>query len=258
MCQYVDTTCQHAMKPDLHYTDPKLVSLYDAQNPRGIDTDFYLELACHTGAKNIIDLGCGTGILTRELYQPDRSIVGIDPSKEMIEYAKSRSGASDVAWRIGDASSIGVQNSDLITMSGNVSQVFLKDSDWLATLNHIYKCLRPGGILSFESRNPDAKAWKLWTPEHTFNTVPSQYGPVDCWLELIKAANNLVHFKSHYTFTLSGEVVIVDSILRFRSWLEISNSLKTSGFSVQNTWGTWKKDPFESDNPLMIFTAQRV
>ena len=32
-------------KLDLHYTDPRLVALYDTDNPRGIDTDFFIQLA---------------------------------------------------------------------------------------------------------------------------------------------------------------------------------------------------------------------
>src|SRR6476646_3693079 len=31
------------MKLDLHYVDPRLVELYDRANPRGADTDFYIQ-----------------------------------------------------------------------------------------------------------------------------------------------------------------------------------------------------------------------
>ena len=65
---------QIKMKVDLHYTDPGLVALYDLLNPRGIDTDFYIQLAADIKAKIIFDLGCGTGLLTRELVQNDRQV----------------------------------------------------------------------------------------------------------------------------------------------------------------------------------------
>src|SRR5215831_10422773 len=52
------------MKLDRHYTDPRLVELYDLENPRGVDTDFYIRLAAELDAHRILDLGCGTGLLT--------------------------------------------------------------------------------------------------------------------------------------------------------------------------------------------------
>lgn len=246
------------MKLDLHYTDPGLVSLYDACNPRGIDTDFFLNLADDVCAKNIIDLGCGTGLLTREYYQHGRRVVGVDPSKEMITYAKNQPGADNINWIIGDASSINLRDADLVTMSGNVSQIFLQDSDWLSTLNCLYKSLRPGGVLCFESRNPDVQQWKNWIPELTFKAIPSRDGPIDTWLELVDASNNLVRFKGHTRFNHTGKVIVVDSTLRFRSVSEFSASLKKSGFKIKSTFGSWKKDLFKSSSPIMIITAQRL
>ncbi len=55
------------MKLDLHYTDPRLVALYERDNSRGADTDFYLQLATDIEAHKVLDLGCGTGLLTRAL-----------------------------------------------------------------------------------------------------------------------------------------------------------------------------------------------
>ena len=50
------------MKLDEHYVDPRLVALYDIENPRGADTDFYIELAADLNARSILDLGCGTSL----------------------------------------------------------------------------------------------------------------------------------------------------------------------------------------------------
>jgi hypothetical protein len=44
------------MKLDAHYVDPRLVALYDRDNPRGVDTDFYLALASELNAQHIVDL----------------------------------------------------------------------------------------------------------------------------------------------------------------------------------------------------------
>jgi predicted RNA methylase len=63
------------IKLDQHYTDPRLVALYDIENTRGADTDFYLHLAADLHARHILDLGCGTGLLTCELAINGRQVV---------------------------------------------------------------------------------------------------------------------------------------------------------------------------------------
>ena len=246
------------MKLDLHYTDRRLVALYDSDNPRGIDTEFFVSLANDINAKTILDLGCGTGLLARELIKPERNITGIDPSKEMIAWAKKQRDSEKINWMIGDASDLRSPSADFLAMTGNVSQVFLEDSEWLSTLKYIHEALRIGGTLAFESRNPNAQAWKDWIPEKTFKTVSSQFGPIEKWLELIKVSNGLVHFQTHNIFKQTGEVLRVDSTLRFRSAEEISSSLKGSGFNLKKVYGSWKKDIFEPSDKIMIFVAERL
>lgn len=53
------------------YRDEQLVDLYDVDNPSGEDHAYYRALAEEIGARSFIDLGCGTGLLTRSLARPD-------------------------------------------------------------------------------------------------------------------------------------------------------------------------------------------
>jgi SAM-dependent methyltransferase len=150
------------IKLDEHYVDPRLVELYDIDNPRGADTDFYISLAAELDAHRILDLGCGTGLLTRELANPGRQVVGVDPAPAMLAFARRQPGAERVQWVEGDASALGTPEADLLVMTGNVAQVFLDDGDWLTTLLAIHAALRPGGYLAFESRNPEDRGWEQW------------------------------------------------------------------------------------------------
>lgn len=85
---------------------PRTVALYDGDNPDGPDHDYYRSLASVHGTRRILDLGCGTGILTVTLAAPGRVVVGVDPSPAMITYARQRSGAAGVAWVEGDSRDI--------------------------------------------------------------------------------------------------------------------------------------------------------
>src|SRR5215217_2386489 len=119
------------MQLDLHYVDPRLVDLYDTDNPRGADTDFYVRLANDLDARTIIDLGCGTGLLTRELAVDGRRVIGVDPAPAMLAFARRQPGAERVRWVEGDSGALGAPRADLVVMTGNVAQVFLDDSEWV-------------------------------------------------------------------------------------------------------------------------------
>ena len=147
-------------KLDQHYVDPRLVALYDIENARGGDTDFYVRLAADLSARTILDLGCGTGVLTCELAVDGRHVSGVDPSAAMLAVARQQLNADRVRWVEGDSSALGTPAADLVVMTGNVAQVFLDDDEWTATLRDIHAALRPGGHLAFESRNPDDRAWE--------------------------------------------------------------------------------------------------
>lgn len=246
------------MPLDLHYVDSRLVDLYDSDNPRGVDTDFYVQLAAELGAHTILDLGCGTGLLTRELAVAGRRVLGIDPAVTMLAYARRQPGAERVQWVEGDASTLGTPDADLVLMTGNVAQVFLDDGEWTATLRAIHAALRPGGYLAFESRNPAAQAWEEWTRDATYTQSNTPYGPLTSWLALISVEPGLVRFAGHNIFTTTGETLVVESTLRFRSETEITLSLTNAGFTIEQLYGDWTRGPLRSTSRVMIFVARRT
>lgn len=245
------------MKLDQHYTDPRLVELYDRDNPRGADTDFYVQLAADLAAQRILDLGCGTGLLTRELAVADRQVVGVDPSSAMLAVARRQPGADRVQWVEGDSTALGTPEADLVVMTGNVAQVFLDDAEWAATLRAIYTALRSCGHLAFESRNPDDRAWERWNRDATFERIESPTGPMECWLELVGVGSGRVRFEGHNVFTGTGEVVVATSELRFRSLAELTDSLIDAGFTVEHVYGDWNHGPVSSTSRVMVFVARR-
>ncbi len=242
---------------DLHYVDPRLVELYDIDNPRGTDTDFYVQLAAELDARRIIDLGCGTGLLTRELAVDGRLVVGVDPAPAMLACARRQPGADRVQWVEGDAGALGTPAADLVIMTGNVAQVFLDDAVWAATLRAIHAALRPGGHLAFESRNPEDRAWERWNRAATYEQIDSPYGPVECWLELGDLGNGRVRFAGHNVFTTTGEVVIGSSELRFRSQAELTDSVTTAGFTVEHVYGDWNRGPVARTSRVLVVIARR-
>lgn len=245
------------MKLGIEYIDPRLVELYDAANPRGPDTEFFLQLADTMHAHVVVDLGCGTGILTRELARSDRRVFGVDPSSAMLAVARRAPGSEQVQWIEGDSRVLDAWNADLAVMTGNVAQIFLEEEDWLATLRAIHRALRPGGTLAFESRNPAARGWEQWNRAQTFTTTDTPSGPLEEWLDVVEARDGRVHFQAHNVFGATGEVLVVDIVLRFRSHDEIGSSLAACGFTVEQVYGAWQYGALTDTSRVMVFVARR-
>src|SRR5258706_7239146 len=110
------------MQLDLHYVDPRLVELYDSDNPRGADTDFYVALAAQLNAHRILELGCGTGLLTCELAIDGREVLGVDPSSAMLAVARPKLGAVRGHADEGVSTKLGTPVLALTNMTGKVAQ----------------------------------------------------------------------------------------------------------------------------------------
>ncbi|BDA63834.1 class I SAM-dependent methyltransferase [Actinomyces capricornis] len=144
--------------------DPRIVDLYDQDNPDGPDHDYYRALADRVDARDILDLGCGTGILTVTLAAPGRRVVGADPSTAMLDHARRRPGAAAVTWVEGDSRALACgrhERFDLMILTGNAAQ-HIPDPEWQRTLHDLRHSCRDGAVLAFETRNPAARAWIGW------------------------------------------------------------------------------------------------
>ena len=237
--------------------EPRIVDLYDEDNPDGPDHDFYRALA--SDASQIIDLGCGTGILTVTLAgskegSEQSAVVGIDPSPVMLDYARSRPGAENVTWVQGDSRNIPLREVDLAIMSGNVAQ-HIPDSDWRRTLTDLCQSMEIGGIISFESRNPEARAWESWSAEEKASRM-TQHGERAEWTEISTDDDRVVQMTAYHHFVDSDDLVTEALTLVFRTKEEIQSDLEHAGFHVQDVYGGWKQEPFDSSSPIMVFVAR--
>lgn len=238
------------------FGDPRLVALYDQDNPGGSDHDYFRALADERGARTIVDLGCGTGLLTVSLARPGRRVLGIDPSETMIGYARSRAGADRVTWLVGGSRAIADVRADLVIMSGNVAQHILGEQ-WHRTLRDIRDALRPDGTVTFESRNPAVRAWEDWTAEATRGTRSTAVGPLTEWLEVTHVEDGEVTLVGHNVFESTGEHLELTDVLAFRSQDQITDDLRQSGLTVDAVWGSWHRGPVQPTSRVFVFEARR-
>lgn len=235
--------------------DPRQIALYDEDNPDGPDHDFYRDLAHQIDAGSIVDLGCGTGMLTVTLAAPGRSVVGVDPSTSMIDYARRRTGGELVTWVVGDSRAIEGNHHDLALMTGNVAQ-HIPETNWPRTLADLAGALRPGGVLAFETRNPAVRAWEAWAAA-TPTSRDTADGELVEWFEVEHDPSDVVTLVSCTRLVETGEVRRHTQLLTFRERGEVEAALAGAGFEVEVVYGDWHRTPLSAAAPVMVFVARR-
>jgi SAM-dependent methyltransferase len=238
---------------DEHFEEPRLAEIYDALDPDRSDLDAYLAMAREFGAASVLDVGCGTGTLACLLAGRGLEVIGVDPAAASLDVARRKPGADRVRWLRTGAAALPPLQVDLATMTGNVAQVFVSDTDWTAALQSVRGALRPGGRLVFESRNPARRAWLEWTRDQTYRREMLPDGDtVGTWVDLTGVGGDLVSFRTTFVFCSDGAVLTSDSTLRFRSRDELTGSLTTAGLVVEGV-----RDAPDRPGREFVFVARR-
>lgn len=245
------------MQVDAGFCLPELAALYDSENAGRHDIEFYLALADELSAADVVDIGCGTGVLAVDLAAAGHRVLGVDPAAAMLHVARSRPGGETVRWVLGEASALGERIADLAVMTGHVAQVFLTDGDWNAMLADVRRALRPGGRFAFETRNPAAQSWRGWTREESFGTYPwPGGGSYDSWVQVTSVEPGLVSFDG-ITVLPDGRTITSPSTLRFRTRAEVEESLRAAGFAIEALYGDWQRGPVTTLSRELIVIARR-
>ena len=238
---------------DEHYLNPRLVDIYDFENPWAEDTDYYLSLATKN-KMNILDLGCGTGILACAFSAKGHYVTGVDPSEQMLEQAKKKQGANKVKWVCSRAEDFcSNQRFDLIIMTGHVFQIFITDEEIQNILKTMRLHLSKEGIISFEVLNPSVKLWKNWTSD-TCKIFTKDKETIKCWKEIISIEDTKVTFYNIYQFP--DTVLKSQSTLGFRSHKDLKAKIEKEGFNISQAYGDWFQTPFTENSKEIIFVLK--
>jgi ubiquinone/menaquinone biosynthesis C-methylase UbiE len=237
------------------YADTRLAALYDALNPPGDDTDFYLSLPGRP-PQAILDMGCGTGVLACAFAAAGHQVTGADPAAAMLAVARGRPGGDQVRWIETDAAGLSVPaRFDLIVMTGHVFQLLLDDDDVRAALGTLRRHLAPGGRLAFETRNPAAREWQYWSPAETRERIETSGGPAGVHYDIRSVTGPFVTYETCVQFP-DGEQVTVPDTLRFMDQAEVAGFLAGAGLTDVTWYGDWDRSPASPDSPEIIAIAR--
>jgi len=117
--------------PDDIFEHPRLTAIYDALiDPDRSDLDVYVAIADELSVRGVLDVGCGTGTFALMLADRGLEVTGIDPADGSLRVARAKGGADRVRWIHSDTTALPPLQVDLATMTGNVAQAIVDQTDW--------------------------------------------------------------------------------------------------------------------------------
>ncbi|MGW6054808.1 class I SAM-dependent methyltransferase [Streptomyces sp. NPDC055189] len=238
---------------DEAYANPRLAVLYDPLDPDRSDLDVYAAVATELNARQVLDVGCGTGTFALLLAGRGMRVTGVEPAAASLAVARSKPGSEHVRWIHGDATTLPGMQVDLVTMTANVAQAIADPTLWEDSLHGIHAALRPGGHLVFETRDPARRAWEEWNRAATQRTVTVEgVGDIETWVDATDVSLPLVSFRHTYILAATGETLTSDSTLRFRERDEVTASLTAHGYAVDEI-----RDAPDRPGKEFVFLARR-
>ncbi len=110
-------------------------------------TSLVVNTADIQSAQRVLDIACGTGVLTIEVADrvgSDGTVIGLDPNEGMLALARRKAPA--IEWRQGFAESIPFESNYFDAVVSQFGLMFFEDK--LTAIKEMHRVLRPGGRLA--------------------------------------------------------------------------------------------------------------
>ncbi|MDD5491363.1 MAG: class I SAM-dependent methyltransferase, partial [bacterium] len=111
---------------------------------------YFIRLGRLTRGTKVLEIGCGTGVFTRQLAPTGASVTAIDISPDFIAKASQIGAGSNVSFKVEDIHSLSFQDE---TFDAVVGSSVLHHLELKPALNEIKRVLKSGGVLVFTEPN---------------------------------------------------------------------------------------------------------
>lgn len=225
--------------------------LYDMQNAEDRDDiGFFREKAKVTGGP-ILELACGTGVLSIPIAESGIEVYGLDLSPEMIGLARQKSsGLKNVHFAIGNMTKFKLDRKFKLIFCGFNSIAHLHSFVELqGMLESAKENLAPDGLLILDCFVPNPKY--LVRPKGALYPVydngdmkiqeENEYDPVA----------QVNHIIWHYEYQHDQWIEHLDMRIYYPQ--ELQNYLRICGYEIKNAYGTHAFDMLVPNSPFQIY-----
>ena len=120
-------------------------AVFEAQAAAGHDVHGEATFVRGFEVRSVLDAGCGTGRVARELVRHGLDVVGVDVDPEMLKTARRI--APNLDWQLGDLATVDLGRTfDAAVLAGNV-MLFVSPGSEGAVVANLAHHLAPGGLL---------------------------------------------------------------------------------------------------------------
>jgi SAM-dependent methyltransferase len=222
---------------------------------------FYGGLAQEFGGP-VLEVACGTGLITIPLARRGFELVGVDLTPEMLAYAAHKSAGLPITWVEGDARRLDLgRQFRLIFITGNAFQAFFRRQDQEALLAGVRAHLADGGAFAFETRNPRWADLVTRTEEEPWDTYTSIEGRTvrSSVTYTYDAVTQIKHWTVYRRWQEGGreQTRISRIATRYTFPQELEALLHYNGFRCLRRYGDWELNPLQEHSPRIIVVCQK-
>jgi SAM-dependent methyltransferase len=221
---------------------------YDAAVEDRGDLPFWESIARRWDSKRILELGCGTGRVTRVLGRHAR-VIAVDLLVEMLRRVPRR--APDAALVVADLRCFAFAALfDLVVLADDPLAHVTSTGERTKAVRLIAEHLAPEGRLVIEGLyRPQRKP--LLIPAREIQGEGGERFTVE---EVWTPATGGSTWKAAYRYTGGSSVVDVESVQRSWSRDEVDR-LPDHGLEVESVWGDFDESPLGDDSPRIVIVA---
>lgn len=216
------------------------------------EVNFFIEQMGINQNHLILDIPCGFGRHTNLLAQRGFKITGVDFSSGFLEIAEKEAKKRNltVNYIQEDMRNISFQEEfDRIFMAFT-SFGYFNDYQNIQVIKNLYKALKPGGILCFDTFNRDQflKKFLPFIIAERGEDLMIDRNSFDCKSGRLYNRRMVIR---------NGQIKQKPFFIRLYNFNEINKILTEVGFRIKKVLGNWKGDDFNFDSFTMITIAEK-
>jgi SAM-dependent methyltransferase len=225
-----------------------ILPYYDAELEDRGDLRFWRSISTRWNSKRILELGCGTGRVTRVLCE-NAPTTGVDLLWEMLMLAKRHAPRARLV--AGDLHDCPFSSRfDLVVLADDPIAHLTASEDRLAALKQIATHLEPGGRVLLDGlyRAPRAEGSLSTREVHPPGAAP--FTLTESW----EPGPLPALWNVKYCYRRDSAVTNVVSTVRSWTMAEVEG-LRDAGLQVEALWGDFDERPFSPTAPRIVIVA---